>query len=38
MWRIRVGDYRVMYSISDDRQLIIIEQITRRDDQTYERV
>jgi mRNA-degrading endonuclease RelE of RelBE toxin-antitoxin system len=38
MWRIRVGEYRVMYSISNERELVIIEEVARRDSQTYERL
>jgi mRNA interferase RelE/StbE len=38
LWRIRVGEYRIMYSIAEARQIVIVEQITRRNSQTYERL
>ena len=31
-WRIRVGDYRVIYEIHDDRQVVIIVVIRHRKD------
>lgn len=34
-WRIRVGRYRVIYEIHDDRQLIVLLQVVRRDEATY---
>lgn len=32
LWRIRVGDYRVIYEINDEIKLINITQITHRKD------
>ncbi len=37
MWRIRVGEYRAFYSVSLNQNLIIVERISRRTGQTYER-
>ncbi|MBF0179619.1 MAG: type II toxin-antitoxin system RelE/ParE family toxin [Magnetococcales bacterium] len=30
MWRIRVGDYRIIYSIQDDRLVVLIVKIGHR--------
>jgi mRNA-degrading endonuclease RelE of RelBE toxin-antitoxin system len=38
LWRIRVADYRIMYSVSENRRLVVVEEIARRDSQTYERL
>ena len=38
LWRLRVGDYRVMYSVSSEQELIVVEALARRDSQTYERL
>ena len=35
-WRIRVGSYRVIYTVFDTEQLIIIERIARRTTHTYD--
>jgi mRNA interferase RelE/StbE len=35
LYRIRVGDWRVIYSISDNQQHIIIVKIARRSEETY---
>jgi mRNA interferase RelE/StbE len=35
-WRIRVGEYRIMYSISDMNQWIVVERIERRTTHTYD--
>jgi mRNA interferase RelE/StbE len=32
LWRIRVGDYRVIYSIDDERLIILVVRITHRKD------
>ena len=37
-WRRRVGEYRIVFSVSDERQLIMVEQIARRTTQSYERL
>jgi mRNA-degrading endonuclease RelE of RelBE toxin-antitoxin system len=36
-WRMRVGEYRVFYSISQERQTVIIRAVTRRTTDTYRR-
>jgi mRNA interferase RelE/StbE len=36
LWRIRVGGIRVIYSVSDRDQLVLIERIAWRDQRTYE--
>lgn len=36
MWRLRVGEYRVLYSVSDDKEIVIVEGVRRRTTQTYE--
>lgn len=35
-WRIRVGEYRVMYTISDRERFVSIEDVTRRTTTTYD--
>ncbi len=35
-WRIRVGRFRVIYTIDDERQIIIIVRVSKRDESTYE--
>ena len=30
MWRIRVGDYRVLYEIHDDRLLVLVIRVAHR--------
>ena len=34
-FRIRVGDYRVVYQILDNEKRLIIRQVTRRSEDTY---
>ena len=36
-WRIRVGPYRVVYDIHEDRALVVILKIARRSETTYRR-
>jgi mRNA interferase RelE/StbE len=36
-WRIRVGPYRVVYDIHDDRALVVILKVARRSETTYRR-
>ena len=38
MWRIRIGDIRVVYSVSDRSQLVLVERIARRGQSPYERL
>jgi mRNA interferase RelE/StbE len=35
VWRIRIGDYRVMYTIADADKLISIDNVERRTTTTY---
>ena len=34
-YRIRVGDYRIVYDVFDDRKLVLLLQVTRRTETTY---
>ncbi len=34
-WRIRVGQYRVVYDIDDDRGLVVVLRVARRSETTY---
>ncbi|MBI4312814.1 MAG: type II toxin-antitoxin system RelE/ParE family toxin [Chloroflexi bacterium] len=34
-WRIRVGPYRVVYDIYDERSLVVILKVARRNEATY---
>ena len=34
-YRIRVGDYRIVYDVYDDKKLVIILQVVRRSETTY---
>ncbi len=36
-WRMRVGPYRVVYDILDDRALVVILKVARRIETTYRR-
>ena len=36
-WRIRVGPYRVVYDIHDDRALVVIMKVARRSETPYRR-
>jgi mRNA interferase RelE/StbE len=36
MWRIRIGDHRVIYSVSDAARRVIVLRIARRGGGTYE--
>ena len=35
LWRVRVGRYRVVYSINDEEKLIILVRVARRAEDTY---
>jgi len=37
-YRIRVGDWRVIYSVFDKDQLVIVGKVARRSKRTYKRV
>ena len=34
-YRVRVGDWRVIYVVLDDEQVIIVARVTRRSERTY---
>jgi len=36
LWRIRVGDVRVIYSVWDAQQLVVITRVARRNESTYD--
>ena len=36
-WRIRVGPYRIVYDVLDERALVVILKVTRRSEATYRR-
>ena len=38
MYRIRVGDWRVIYAVFDRDQLVIVSKVVRRSKHTYEGV
>lgn len=38
LWRIRVGDLRVIYAIEDKDRLVIVLRTARRSESTYRRV
>jgi len=38
LWRVRVGQYRVVYSIDDKESLVIVVRIARRTEDTYKRL
>jgi mRNA interferase RelE/StbE len=38
LWRLRVGEYRVIYGVPQEHELVLVEAILRRDSQTYRRL
>lgn len=38
IYRIRVGDYRVIYKVYDEKQLILIGRVARRGESTYKEI
>lgn len=36
LWRLRVGAFRVLYSISDRARLVVVSRVVRRSEDTYE--
>jgi mRNA interferase RelE/StbE len=38
LWRIRVGEYRIIYGVSQENEVVIIEAVVRRGTQTYRRL
>jgi mRNA interferase RelE/StbE len=37
-YRIRIGDYRVVYGVLDPEQVIVVARVARRGEGTYERL
>ena len=35
LWRIRVGQYRIVYAVDDEAQLVTIVRVARRKEDTY---
>ena len=35
-WRIKVGKFRVIYSINDDKKVVLIVRVCKRNERTYE--
>ena len=38
LWRIKVGQYRVVYNINDEERLVIVVRVARRTGDTYKRL
>jgi len=38
LWRIRVGNYRVVYAIDDKESLVTVVRVARRAEDTYKRL
>lgn len=38
IYRIRVGNYRVVYKVFDDENLVLIGRVVRRSESTYDRL
>ena len=38
LWRIRVGQYRVIYDIDDEEHLVMVVRVARRTEDTYRRL
>jgi len=38
LWRIRIGQYRVVYNINDEEHLVIVVRIARRARDTYKKL
>ena len=38
LWRIRVGQYRVVYTINDEEHLVIVGRVASRTEDTYKRL
>ena len=34
-YRVRVGDYRIIYSVLDDERVVIVSRVARRSESTY---
>jgi len=37
-WRVRVGDFRIVYAIDDTHRTVIVVRVARRSESTYRRV
>ena len=35
LWRIRIGDFRIVYAVDDEAQAVIIVRVARRKEDTY---
>ena len=35
LWRIRVGQYRIVYAVDDEAQLVTVVRVARRKEDTY---
>jgi mRNA interferase RelE/StbE len=38
LWRVRVGDLRVIYAVDDGARLVVVVRVARRSESTYRRV
>jgi len=38
IWRLRIGDLRVVYAIEDESQTVVVLRVARRSESTYRRV
>ena len=38
LWRIRVGQYRVVYAINDEERVVIVVRVARRTEDIYKRL
>ena len=38
LWRIRVGNYRVVYNINDEESLVTVVRVDKRSEETYKRL
>jgi mRNA interferase RelE/StbE len=38
IWRIRVGNYRVIYKIDDEQKVVVVGKVARRREDTYRAV
>jgi len=38
LWRIRVGQYRVVYNIDDEENLVMVVRVAKRTEDTYKRL
>ena len=36
-WRVRIGPYRIIYDVYDDRELVVVLRVDRRSESTYRR-